>query len=205
MNICNSTTINSATSIQGWVSQPNFRGTFDIALSCAVTIFLCNWSSICVNVPPSHHGRLDIFMDKWHMFCLSLLGPEFIFCMALGQYMSARASRDSFHNSGYKDWTLTHGFFADMGGFIFQPRAWNQFPIDARQLHYLVTRGYVTYPEVSKAFIDDKNKTDGLARWGRSYRLDQAILLMLRLDSSPAVRCYGSHSMGSQGPYKSSR
>lgn len=98
------------------------------------------------------------------MFCLSLLGPEFIFMLALGQYVSARASVQAFHTLDHKDWTLKHAFYADMGGIIFQPNGWKSFPINAAQLHYLVEKKYVDYPQIAKSEIDDKDKSDGLTR-----------------------------------------
>lgn len=109
------------TLIRGWVSQPDTRGTFGLAFSCAATVFLCSWSSVCVNIPSPDHIRWDLFCDKWHMFCLSLLGPEFIFMLALGQYVSARASVQAFHTLDHKDWTLKHAFYADMGASSSNP------------------------------------------------------------------------------------
>ncbi|KIX08317.1 uncharacterized protein Z518_02973 [Rhinocladiella mackenziei CBS 650.93] len=171
MNTRDTGTDSESTLIRGWVPQPNTRGTFDLAVSCAVTVFLCSWSSICVNVPTTDHSKRDLFWDKWHMFCLSMLGPEFIFMLALGQYMRAHASMKSFHDKGYKDWTTMHAFYADMGGFILQTRDWKPFPVDAKQLFYLIERGYVRYPEINKAMIDDKNKSDGLARFITSCQI----------------------------------
>src|ERR1700761_339110 len=143
MNVSHTSTESTNTTIRGWVSSPNGRGTADLLVSCAVTIFLCGWSSICVNLPPSDHGRWDMFWDKWHMFCLSILGPEFVFMLALGQYMRADASVKLFHDKGFRDWTIKQGFYAEMGGFVLKPRGWKQFPINAKQLLYLVERGLV--------------------------------------------------------------
>jgi hypothetical protein len=60
---------------------------------------------------------------------------------------------------------MTHAFFADMGGFVLQTPGWKSFPLDAEQLHYVVSRGYLAYPEIDKAAIDDKDKADGVARY----------------------------------------
>lgn len=98
------------------------------------------------------------------MFSLSMLGPEFIFMLALGEYMHAHASVKLFHDEGYESWTIKHGFYANMGGFILQCKEWKPFPVDAKQLLYLVTRGYITYPETSDDLISDLDKSDGLAR-----------------------------------------
>ncbi|KEF52211.1 uncharacterized protein A1O9_11838 [Exophiala aquamarina CBS 119918] len=94
-----------------------------------------------------------------------MLGPEFIFMLALGQYVSARASVKAFHALEHKEWTMKHAFYADMGGIIFQPKEWNSFPINAAQLQYLVEKQYVDYPQIAKSEIDDKDKSDGLARF----------------------------------------
>ena len=52
-------------------------------------------------------------------------------------------------------------FFADMGGFVLQTPDWVSFPIDAKQLHYLVTKGYVADPEATEDTIRDRNKIGG--------------------------------------------
>jgi hypothetical protein len=69
-----------------------------------------------------------------------------------------------FQAAGYEQWTITHAFFADMGGILLQTPGYPEFPIDAEQLFYLIEKGYIDYPDIHKADIDDKNKSDGLAR-----------------------------------------
>lgn len=61
---------------------------------------------------------------------------------------------------------MRHAFFADMGGFVLQPRGWVAFPVNARQLLWLVERGYVAMPAVldAAAAIRDKNKANGFMR-----------------------------------------
>jgi hypothetical protein len=178
MNVSNTNTEYTNTTIRGWVPQPNGRGTFDLLVSCGVTIFLCGWSSICVNVPAVDPGRWDIFWDKWHMFCLSILGPEFVFMLALGQYMRANASIKLYHDKGFRDWTIKHGFYADMGGFVLKPRGWKQFPINAKQLLYLIERGHIRYPATKVSQIKDRNKSDGLARCVRLQHATRFKLLL---------------------------
>lgn len=60
---------------------------------------------------------------------------------------------------------MKHAFFADMGGFRLQCRDWQSFPIDAKQLLYLIKKGYVARPNITQTDINDKNKVDGLVRW----------------------------------------
>lgn len=149
---------------QGWTEQPDRRGSFDILWSCGFTMFLCSWFILCLNVPEAGDSAFKIFRRKIYMTALGFLGPEFIFQLALGQWLSARRSVKDFHSSGYDKWTMTHGFFADMGGFILHTRDWTPFPVDAKQLHYLVTSGYVKFPNLSIRKIRDKNKVDSLLR-----------------------------------------
>jgi hypothetical protein len=106
--------------------------------------------------------------DRIDLASLGFLGPEFVVALAAGQWRSARRSVYMFHADGYKDWTIRHVFFADMGGFKLQTPDFPLIPIDARQLYYLVKKGYLEYPLMSKESIDDRNKADGLARYYHS-------------------------------------
>lgn len=48
------------------------------------------------------------------------------------------------------------------------------FPVDAKQLLYLITNGYITQPTISKADIEDRNKADGLARFDDPVSINDA-------------------------------
>ena len=128
------------------------------------TLFLSSWSVLCVNVPQPGQSNFEIVWRKVILMGLCALGPEFILQAALGQLVSARRSVKLFHDSGYRGWTLSHAFYADMGAILLQPEGWESFPIDARQLHYLVVNEYIEYPRIEKNHIRDKNKMDGLLR-----------------------------------------
>jgi hypothetical protein len=150
---------------QGWTANPEGRGTLNILWSCGSTMILCSWSLLCLNVPEPNDSKFQIFRRKIYVTTLCFLGPEFIFMIALGQWKSARRSVRDFRNSGFNNWTMKHAHFADMGGFILHTRDWTPFPVDARQLHYLILKGYVKHPEkIDEKRISDKNKVDGLLR-----------------------------------------
>lgn len=152
---------------QGWTSEPATRGTIDIIWSSGTTIFLCCCTALCLNVPPQHWSRWRRLLQKVLMACLGLIGPEFIFQLALGQWISARRSVEQFKSSGYSQWTIRHAFLADMGGFVLEPPDWVPFPINAGQLHYLVSEGYILYDDVAldEDAIREKNRGDGIARF----------------------------------------
>lgn len=175
-NVCSNVSSTAADTVsgppnRGWTSGSNGRGTIDIVYSCGVTMFLCSWSVLCLNVPSLEDSQSRQFRRRIYITALAFLGPEFLFQIALGQYLSARNSVKQFRESGIKTWTMTHAFYADMGGFVLRTRGWDQypegwekFPVNAKQVHYLWTEGYIDFPRISKKDIRDKNKVDGVLR-----------------------------------------
>lgn len=151
---------------QGWTPPPNGRGTTDIIWSSCLTTILCCWTVLCLNVPPSNWAPMRRLYHKFLVFGLGIMGPEFHCGMAVGQWASARRSVKAFSQSGYTDWSMKHAFFADMGGFILHAPDFVPFPVNAKQVHYLVTQGHIPYSAVciDIMLIKDKNKSDGMGR-----------------------------------------
>ena len=149
---------------EGWVSSPNGRGTLDIVWSCLITIFLCVWTSLHLNVPASHETYVQRWARKLRWCVQATMAPEFVVGFATGQKVEARKSIEMWRRSGYHGWTMRHGFYANMGGFVLQPRASKPFPVNAKQLHYLVTRGYMNFPTTTSKEIWDKSKQDGFQK-----------------------------------------
>ena len=79
------------TIVTGWVDDPNGRGTFTIVSSCVLTLSLCVYTSMHLNVRP--HGRTElqawIETTKWVVF--GILAPELLVYVAWRQYVSAMA------------------------------------------------------------------------------------------------------------------
>lgn len=161
-NISSSTT--GADDRQGWTPSPDGRGTMSIIWSCAITTFLCCWSVLVINLPGPESTHRSTFSRKLFLLGLCAAAPEAIFQVALGQWLSAKDSQRLFHGSGYSDWTLRHSFFVDMGGLHLRCPGHSSFPINSRQLHFLITNGYVTYPSIEENQIRDRNKVDGTLR-----------------------------------------
>lgn len=161
----NNGTSSSASDRQGWTSSPNERGTIDIIWNSAFTMFLCSWSILCMNVAGPTDTPWLLFRRKLWLTALCFLGPEFTFVTSAGQWASARQSVRDFEAAGIEGWTITHAFFADMGGFILHTRCgFPPFPVDSKQLLFLITNGFVEKPSTEKEEIKDKNKVDGLLR-----------------------------------------
>lgn len=118
-----------------WVASPQVRGTIDILWSCFSVLLLCTWTIQHLSVPPrkEHEGHswnrrfvtdahYNAFVDNLHynitklkLMALSLLAPEYILAKALAEWLAARDSKRQFSR---REWTTTHGFFANMRGFV---------------------------------------------------------------------------------------
>ena len=92
------------------------------------------------------------------------MAPEFVVAFATGQRVEAKRSVQAFKALGYPKWTIRHAFYANMGGFVLQPRNSTKFPINSKQLQYLITKGYTDFPTMTEKEIWDKSKADGFAK-----------------------------------------
>jgi hypothetical protein len=150
---------------RGWVSQPDGRGTIDILFSCLFTVFLCTWTSLHLNVPAPHETYWQQFRRKCRWTLQTIMGPEFVLGFASGQKVEAQRSVAEFKRNGYPNWTVRHGFYANMGGFHLKARGSDRtFPINSKHLLYLVQNEYITFPAFNADEIWDKSKADGFQK-----------------------------------------
>ncbi|KAG2109821.1 hypothetical protein DEU56DRAFT_749915 [Suillus clintonianus] len=127
------------------------RTLWNILLSCGVTLFACTWTAIHTNIPGMEEGRVAITSRRLFLMVAALIAPELMITWATRQFFSAQ-------------WTMTHGFFAWMGGFILyvdgKPRA-TRTP--GELLRFVRDRS-VDMPIISEAEIKDRSKGDGLSK-----------------------------------------
>ncbi|KAK0125473.1 hypothetical protein ONS95_000518 [Cadophora gregata] len=145
---------------QGWVSQPNQRGTLDILWTCISTLFICLWVQLHLNLPASHEGLLRQSWRRFRWLLLGALVPEAFLLSAGGQWASAKRSQAAMKALGLENWSLAHGFYADSGGFLIHSQDAPAFPANAKQIHYLVKNKYIPMPEITQKEIFDKSKGD---------------------------------------------
>lgn len=151
--------------IYGWIPQPDTRGTFDILTYCLLTIFICSFSILCLNVPTPDETSWQIFRRRLFWMATAISGPEFVLTYASAQWGMAKASVKDFKDAGYEGWTMRHAFFADMGGFVLVATDCEKpFPITAKHVHWLVTHQYLTMPDTTVEEINDKSKQDTIAK-----------------------------------------
>lgn len=127
-----------------YIAGPDTRGTTSLIWSCISTIFTCVYISIHVDVP--NPSRLEILKERlvgqgvhpqflinaiftiwkwatkpicrrvlWMSF--NIYAPELVVLVALLERISATYGRRVMKELKVEGWTMTHAFFADMGGF----------------------------------------------------------------------------------------
>jgi hypothetical protein len=90
------------------------------------------------------------------------MGPEFVLTFAYGQWAAAKASVKGFAALNQPDWSLRHAFFANMDGFVLQPRKADRSR--STQSSLFVAQKHLPYPAIGKRVIWDKSKTNGFAK-----------------------------------------
>jgi hypothetical protein len=117
-----------------------------------------------LNLPSPNDGVVDKSRRKLGWMLLGLLAPELPMLFAFAQRVSAMKSKDGMCKLGHHEWTVTHGFFADSGGFVLAPDGMESFPLTAEQIFYLVKGGYIEMPAITALEIRDKSKADTAAK-----------------------------------------
>jgi hypothetical protein len=183
--------------VVGFVQDPNGRGTFGLIISCVLTLILCVWSALHLNIPTPHE---PFFRAIWRSICWILAGiyaPELVVFTAWRQWSSAKLlsgiveqSRPKDSLSGRFKWTRTHSFFACAGGFAFEipnttprrtplflPRSCpKRLTLTARGVAVLAKCGHL--PDVREEDIEDKSKASTLAK---SLVVAQALWMLLQV------------------------
>jgi hypothetical protein len=102
----------------GWVAKPNLphgRGTFDIIWACLFTIFICTSTIQHPMVPRCGENSYWVSFRKVQLMAFTVIAPEMLIDSAIGECWLAKAF---VRREISPEWTITHGFFALMGGFV---------------------------------------------------------------------------------------
>jgi hypothetical protein len=118
-----------------YVSAPNIRSTLGIIWSSLGTIAACTYGVLHLNVPQQRNGKRPGGLGylKWYWNSirpsidwtgLTIMFPELYTAIASGDLARARTIKKELIESVQTanlaregGWSLTHGFFANMGGF----------------------------------------------------------------------------------------
>ncbi|KAF1808158.1 hypothetical protein P152DRAFT_469152 [Eremomyces bilateralis CBS 781.70] len=169
----------------GWAKEPDSRGTFSLVLSCVLTLTLCVWSALHLNVPPAGHTFRSRALVKAKWIVYGIFAPELVVATAAAQYISARwlkveIEKDAQLRSGSPHllpdgtectshtWNMTQCFYAAMGGII------ATIPVGDDQMETLrvtltveavrLLSFYGRLPPVLNSQVQDKSKADWLTK-----------------------------------------
>ena len=163
----------------GFVADPNGRGTISLVLSCTLTLILCVWSALHLNLPKPGNSRQHDILLYLRWIITGVFGPELIVFTAWRQWCSAKilssVIAESTKAPRRNEWTLTHSFFASSGGFAFdleqdRLKEPSYLPDDCPKRLVLTARGVALLarcgfiPDVSEEEIWDKSKANNLAK-----------------------------------------
>lgn len=74
----------------GVAAGPTYRGTFDIAWSCLLTIIACIYNAIHLNVPKHNMQEWMLLLRKVKWAIIALFAPEIVLYTAMTQIVEAR-------------------------------------------------------------------------------------------------------------------
>ncbi|KAG2034705.1 hypothetical protein BDR03DRAFT_964291 [Suillus americanus] len=172
----------------------NTRTLWDILSSCGLTLFACTWTAIHLDIPGKDEGVVYTAFRRLFLMLMAFLAPEFVVAWAAWQFLHARQVAKAFNNefgvqqaqprsyyraiwqklvvtlrggstSSSDGWTVIHGFFAWMGGFILHVDGEPRGTLTTDELLQFVRDGSVGRPAITEAEIKDRSKGDMLSKW----------------------------------------
>ncbi|KAF9447776.1 hypothetical protein P691DRAFT_819552 [Macrolepiota fuliginosa MF-IS2] len=138
----------------------NHRTLFEIIWSCVATVFACTWTAVHINVPPLCHSAESTWQQikkRVIVMASTIIAPEFMIIWAIKErVVAARILVDR------PKWTLSHGFFLLMDGFVLYDKKGNFIgPLTPPILSERVESGEIDFPmAVTQSEIEDKSKGD---------------------------------------------
>ena len=158
----------NGTILHGWVPEPDGRGTWSILWSCLVTIFICTWSALHLEVPASqqHDWASLLMVRKVKWMLLAAIAPEYILWTSANDFFLARRivqrlAAKQVQSQGQQKWTMTHVLFACTGGFWIRTLEGHESRCTPEQLQTMIANGTVEGPPIS----EDELKSRGKADW----------------------------------------
>ncbi|KAG2117617.1 hypothetical protein DEU56DRAFT_874101 [Suillus clintonianus] len=131
-----------------------------IIWSCCLTIFACTWTAIHPNIPGMYEGRVAKITRRALIMGFAMAAPELVVIWALRQLLVLAKLQRKLQCG----WTMTHGFFARMGGFMLYVNDEPRGTLTPYELLRFVSEKSVEMPVISKAEIEDRSKGDPLSK-----------------------------------------
>ncbi|KAF8424130.1 hypothetical protein EV426DRAFT_600672 [Tirmania nivea] len=170
-----------------WQPEPAMRGTFRLLISCLVTLSLCAWTALHLNIPQADLSTLQWYLKKAKWLLMGIFAPELVAFMAWDQWREAKEltarineifrKRAEANDPGFiprkHAWTLIHSHYACMGGFVFDTKPHKpdeaeyipnspRLTVSSHGILFLAQN--VNLPDITVESIQDHSKADDLAK-----------------------------------------
>ncbi|KAL0935852.1 uncharacterized protein CTRU02_208067 [Colletotrichum truncatum] len=166
----------------GWVTEPDGRGTFGLICSCVLTLTICVWTALHLNVPAARSTVRSRALERAKWVLYGVFAPEIVVATAAAQYIVARwlkreIEKDAAHRGDGKEgkeglsrhtWDMTQCFYAVMGGFVVDRACYGEeagverVTITPEGIRLLSFIGKL--PQIHESQIQDKSKADWMAK-----------------------------------------
>lgn len=161
--------------VNGFVLDPNGRGTLGILFSCLSVLLLNTWTVLHLNIPP-HKSPWRNYLHKTKWWIVAMICPDGLAVSSCEQWRNARRSVKEL-KAKYPWWTVTHGFYAEMGGY--RVVAEDQVYIfRTKELIWLSSEKVITIPEVTIDDLRDRSNADWLVK---GIAISQSAWFMLQV------------------------
>ncbi|KAF8173447.1 hypothetical protein BJ912DRAFT_910591 [Pholiota molesta] len=149
------------------------RTVHDIVISCLATIFACTWSAVHPNIPAVTDSAWTRFKRRVTITIYALLAPELLTLWAMEQRLGAKRIVDEYNKGRGPQWTLAHGFFLQMGGFMLCESG---RPVkmlidgtwvinkDETRLLWNIQQKVIDPPRITEEDIKDRSKGDTISK-----------------------------------------
>ncbi|KAF9477307.1 hypothetical protein BDN70DRAFT_838058 [Pholiota conissans] len=137
------------------------RSVGELVWGCLATVFACSWVAVHPNIPPQDSTSLQRALIRFELMLWTILAPEIIVLWSAKQWIAARRVREAYRDRG---WTVTHGFFIQMGGFALYDGRICKGVLTPQHFDELLKSGEIEFPDVTAEEIEDRSKGDGLSK-----------------------------------------
>ncbi|KAN0084429.1 hypothetical protein V8E55_007933 [Tylopilus felleus] len=148
------------------------RSVWSILGSCALTLLICVWHAIHLNV---YSSQAEWLSNLVLLILAAFFAPEFVVMVASQEFWVARDKVNKFR--GY-EWSMTHSFFAEMGGFAYRDDEGEPRTIKSLEFLELCEADKIANPVITVQEIKDKSKSDAL---GKAILVSQLLWFMLQV------------------------
>lgn len=89
LTLARPTSRSNSTETVHWQSEPDGRGTFSLLLSCVITLTLCVWRAVHLNVPRPCESAMQRIREKLKWVLMGIFAPELVVYVAWAQWYTA--------------------------------------------------------------------------------------------------------------------